>query len=230
MESLFPKLKNDISLRANLEKLSQLPQSPEPALVAQLFVEMEELFSRMSAGSMSDQEKFIMLIKKLHPKTFSELRSDRYYKHRSEDYKSLKTALLEKVMKTGLKEICSPRKSKISRLWIPKVRLHHRISRRMPKMPPHFNPHLNLAKARAKEKVKMSLLMLPEIFTGDLQDLQEIPRSLQKHHSQGFRRQFGANFAKRRVTMKMHAGLKQKGTKTSRKSFPQMLTACQIPA
>ena len=103
LEDLFPKLENDISLRSLLDKLPQLASSPDPATVAQLFVEMEEIFIRMSPGCLSDQEKFIMLIKKLHPKTFGELRSDRYYKHRTESYTSLKEALLEKSKEDWMK-------------------------------------------------------------------------------------------------------------------------------
>jgi hypothetical protein len=102
LEDLFPKLENDISLRSLVEKLPQLTANPDPAAVAQLFVEVEEIFTRMSPGSLSDQEKFILLIKKLHPKTFGELRGDRYYKHRTETYQSLKEALLEKAKEDWL--------------------------------------------------------------------------------------------------------------------------------
>ena len=63
LEALFPKLENDISLRSAVEKLPSLPASPDPSVVAQLFVELEEIFSRMQPGSMSDQEKFLVLIK-----------------------------------------------------------------------------------------------------------------------------------------------------------------------
>ena len=102
LEDLFPKLENDISLRSLVEKLPQLTANPDPAAVAQLFVELEEIFARMSPGSLSDQEKFILLIKKLHPNTFGELRGDRYYKHRTETYQALKEALLEKTKEDWL--------------------------------------------------------------------------------------------------------------------------------
>ena len=36
-------------------------------------------------------------MKKIHPKTFSELRQERYFKHRTNDFTSLKSALSEKV-------------------------------------------------------------------------------------------------------------------------------------
>ena len=56
----------------------------------------------MSPGCLSDQENFILLVRTMHPKTFGELRGDRYYKHRSEDYASLKEALLEKAKEDWL--------------------------------------------------------------------------------------------------------------------------------
>ena len=96
LEILFPKLENDLTLRANLRKITQLPQNPDPSAVATIFLEIEEIFVRLTPGAMSDQEKFLILMEKVHPKTFSDLRQDRYYKHRTQDYASLKLALIEK--------------------------------------------------------------------------------------------------------------------------------------
>ena len=45
LEERFPKLENDISLRMVIDKMPQLVANPEPAAVAQLFVEMEEVFA-----------------------------------------------------------------------------------------------------------------------------------------------------------------------------------------
>ena len=60
----------------------------------------------MSPGCLSDQENFILLVRTMHPKTFGELRGDRYYKHpasnRTEDYASLKEALLQKAKENWL--------------------------------------------------------------------------------------------------------------------------------
>ena len=94
METLFPKLENDITLRSNLEKIPQLPQSPEPSSVAQLFVEFEEILARLTPNALSEQEKFLMLVKKLHPKSFAELRADRYYKQRTQEVSHLKAAII----------------------------------------------------------------------------------------------------------------------------------------
>ena len=96
MSKLFPKLENDLSLRQKLDKVLPLPHLPEPSQVAQLYVDIEELLGKMTIGSMSDQEKYILLSRKLHPKTFSEMRADRHFKRRTETFEELKAALLEK--------------------------------------------------------------------------------------------------------------------------------------
>jgi hypothetical protein len=70
LETLFPRLENDITLRSLLDKLPQLPISPEPAAVAQLLVEIEELLARLSENTMSYQEKFLLLVKNCTPNFF----------------------------------------------------------------------------------------------------------------------------------------------------------------
>ncbi len=55
IDKLYPKLENDITLRANLENIPQLPPVPEPAQVAQLLVEFDKILARMSSGAMSEQ-------------------------------------------------------------------------------------------------------------------------------------------------------------------------------
>ena len=78
MAKLFPKLENDLTLRAKLEKGAPFPYSPDPPVVSQLFIDLEDLFSRMSPLAMSEQEKLLVLMKKVHPRTFAELRQDRF--------------------------------------------------------------------------------------------------------------------------------------------------------
>jgi hypothetical protein len=96
MSKLFPKLENDLTLRNKLDKIPALQYNCEPHQVAQLFLELEELLNKMSTGSMSDQEKFILLTRKLHPKTFAEMRADRFFKRRTETFEDMKEALMEK--------------------------------------------------------------------------------------------------------------------------------------
>ena len=96
LSQLFPRLENDLTLREALEKLAPLPHSPDPSQVKRLLVEFEELQAKMSKGALGEQEKFLLLSRKVHPRTFQELRLDRYYKRRTENYDELKACLLEK--------------------------------------------------------------------------------------------------------------------------------------
>ena len=64
--------------------------------MAERLVDFEEILSHLSPAAMSDQEKFLVLLKKLHPKSLSDLRSDRFYKHRTEDFQSMKSVLIDK--------------------------------------------------------------------------------------------------------------------------------------
>ena len=96
LAQLFPKMENDLSLRESLEKLPSLSSSPEPAQVKRLLVEFEEITARMSKGALGDQERYLYLSRKIHPKFFAELRADRHYKRRTETYADLKVAVLEK--------------------------------------------------------------------------------------------------------------------------------------
>ena len=105
MSKLFPKLDKDLTLRSKLDKIQPLVQNAEPSQVAQLFLEMEELMTKMSHGAMSDQEKFLLLTKKIHPRTYTEMRSDRFFKRRTETYIDLKSALLKKLKKIGKRDI-----------------------------------------------------------------------------------------------------------------------------
>ena len=57
---------------------------------------MEDLFAKVSEGAISDQEKLIFLINKMNEKTFKEMRNERVFRSRTEDYEELKVALQEK--------------------------------------------------------------------------------------------------------------------------------------
>jgi hypothetical protein len=69
---------------------------PEPSQFAQLFVDLEELTGKLIPNAMSEQEKFLLLSKKVHFRTFAQLRADRYYKRRVENFDDLKVAIMEK--------------------------------------------------------------------------------------------------------------------------------------
>ena len=63
LESIFPKLENDLSLRAQIEKLTPLSASPDPANVAQLILDIDSIFTKMTENSISDQDKFLAITK-----------------------------------------------------------------------------------------------------------------------------------------------------------------------
>ena len=94
LAQLFPKLENDITLRDALEKIPQLPPAPEPAQVKKLLLDFEELVSKMTQDALGSQETFLLLMKKLHPRTFQEMRSDRLYKRRTEKFEDITSYLL----------------------------------------------------------------------------------------------------------------------------------------
>ena len=96
LELLFPKLENDIYLRDRLRKIPILPKEPSPQEVETMLLKMEEVLSLLSPEAMSDQEKLLTLISKLHPQTFKEIRQDRSDRRQCDNYNSLKTLLREK--------------------------------------------------------------------------------------------------------------------------------------
>ena len=61
MQSIWPKLESDLTVRSQLEKLAPLQYLPEPSSVVMLFQKMEDLFAKVSEGAISDQEKLIFL-------------------------------------------------------------------------------------------------------------------------------------------------------------------------
>ena len=55
LSQLFPRLENDLTLRESLEKLSPLPQAPEPSQVKRLLVDFEEVTAKMSKNALGEQ-------------------------------------------------------------------------------------------------------------------------------------------------------------------------------
>eukprot|EP00667_Euglena_gracilis_P018002 EG_transcript_19051 len=96
---LFPTLENDMTLRSAIDKLPALYQNPEPQDIKKLFIELDNLMARLSPQAMSEQEKFLVLLRKLHPRMYADIRADRFYKHRSETFTDLRKAII-KVLET----------------------------------------------------------------------------------------------------------------------------------
>ena len=117
LAQLFPNLENDITLRESLERLPSLPAQPEPAQVKRLLIDFEEICCKLSQGALSDQERFLCLSRKLHPRLWQELRQDRYYKRRTESYNELKACLLEKSQEDWLeRHLLGPKKAALHTL------------------------------------------------------------------------------------------------------------------
>jgi hypothetical protein len=72
MESLFPSIENDISLRDALKKIPMLSREPTPQEVEHLLIEFSEIMSRMSTGAMGSQEALLMLVQKIPAQTWKD--------------------------------------------------------------------------------------------------------------------------------------------------------------
>ena len=64
-------------------------------MAAHFFFIFEELISHLSNVGMNDQEKFLLLVRKIHFHTWAEICADRCYCSRSEEYSSLEATLTE---------------------------------------------------------------------------------------------------------------------------------------
>lgn len=113
MNTLFPQLENDLSIRLLLDKIPLLPYQPEPSVVAQMFFDIEERLAELTDNAMSDQEKLILLIKKVHPRTYQEMRQDRFYKDKMSTFFLLKESLLSKTMEDWTEKSLSVHKKQL---------------------------------------------------------------------------------------------------------------------
>ena len=94
---IFPTLENDLTVRRKIESLQSLSYSLDPVQLATFLLDFETLLGKLSENSMTDQDKFLHLINKLHPKTFQELRESPVWRPRTDTYPGIKQALTEKV-------------------------------------------------------------------------------------------------------------------------------------
>ena len=94
---IFPTLENDLTVRRKIEALTSLSYAPDPAQLATFLLEFETLLGKLSENSMTDQDKLLHLINKLHPKTFQELRASPVWRPHTDTYSGIKQALTEKV-------------------------------------------------------------------------------------------------------------------------------------
>jgi hypothetical protein len=96
LNGLFPKLETDFSLEEKLQKLALLSKDPTPTQLEVMLLEIESLMARMTPESLSQQEKLLLLMQKLHPELWRQLRERREWRPRTETYTDLKELLREK--------------------------------------------------------------------------------------------------------------------------------------
>jgi hypothetical protein len=89
LQKLNPSVQNDFSLKVKLQQLPSLSSGFTPSNVEELILEFHFLSSRMSPGSLGVQEKTLLLISKIPPVVFKEMRSDRFLRPLTESFDSL---------------------------------------------------------------------------------------------------------------------------------------------
>ena len=97
LQRLFPKIENDVTIRNLMQKVPVLPKEPHQNELEQIIIELDELFSRLSNESMSDQDKLLILVSKVHTQMWKEIRQDKIYKLRCDTFDHFKEVLREKV-------------------------------------------------------------------------------------------------------------------------------------
>ena len=96
ISQLFPKVENSISIRQQLGKVPGLQRDASPAEVETLLLELDNLFSKLPSDSFSEEERLLLLVSKLNPETWREIRAERTWRNRCDSYESLKELLREK--------------------------------------------------------------------------------------------------------------------------------------
>ena len=90
-------LQNDLTVRTKIELLTPLSYAPDPAQLATFLLDFGTLLGKLSENSMTDQDKLLHLINKLHPKTFQELQASPVWRPHTDTFSGIKQALPEKV-------------------------------------------------------------------------------------------------------------------------------------
>ena len=102
LETLFPKIENDISIREKLKKVQSLAREPLPTEVETLILDLETLFSKLTPNALGEQEKLLLLMEKLHPSMVSELRKRKEDRANFDSYETLVAFLRERTLEDHL--------------------------------------------------------------------------------------------------------------------------------
>jgi len=77
LEETYPKVENDIAIRQQLGKLPPLGKETTPGELELLLVEFFDLMGKLSPSALSEQEKILLLVGKIHPTQWREMRADK---------------------------------------------------------------------------------------------------------------------------------------------------------
>ena len=80
-----------------IKSLPQLPYRPKPHQFTAYLIDYDNLLTRLKRAPMSDEDKLLILIEKVHPKTYFEIRQNPIFRNRSETYIGFREVLTEKV-------------------------------------------------------------------------------------------------------------------------------------
>ena len=95
LERQYPTYETDLSIRAGIQNLAVLPNSPKPARVSELLTDLDHLAGRLTPGSYSSDDMLFWLVAKLPRELWDECRSTAERKARALNYDDLSVLLLE---------------------------------------------------------------------------------------------------------------------------------------
>ena len=112
LQDLYPTLQMDLSILAEISKVSHLPYDPKPEQVVKLFQTLERLFDKLNPGVMTEERKLMELSSKVNDKLFDEWTKDDKLFARMHSYGSLKDLMKERAQPSvGFKHLAASRGS-----------------------------------------------------------------------------------------------------------------------
>ena len=95
LERQSPTYETDLSIRAEIQNLAVLPNSPKPARISELLADLDHWVGRLTPGSYSSDELLFWLGAKLPRELWDECRSTAERKARALGYEDLSVLLLQ---------------------------------------------------------------------------------------------------------------------------------------
>ena len=94
-ERQYPTYETDLSIRAEIQNLTVLPNNPKPARVSELLADLDHWAGRLTPGSYSSDNLLFWLVAKVPRELWKECRSTAERKARALNYEDLSVLLLE---------------------------------------------------------------------------------------------------------------------------------------